>query len=312
VSQIVEHYPPIAWTIAEGQDGDQEFHSYHSTWALAWIRLRRNRAAILGGAIVVVLVLAAIFAPFLAPHDPTQAFDTGINLDGTPAPPSGTFLLGADTLGRDLLSRILYGARVSLVIGIAANGLAMLIGVTVGMIGGYFAGWVGTVVMRLTDIMMAFPVLLLAIALVAVLKPSIWIVIGVIAFVYWTPIARIVHGQVLALKEREFVEAARAIGAGQWRILFRHVFPHLVPVIIVYTTLGIATNVLFEAALSYLGVGIQPPTPSWGGMISDGQTYYRSAPWLVLYPGLAIMLTVLGFSLLGDGLRDALDPEWKD
>ena len=274
--------------------------------------MRRNRAALLGAAIVLILVLAAIFAPLLAPHDPNEPFDAGLTMSGTPAPPSGTFLLGADTLGRDLLSRILYGARISLTIGIVANSLAMLIGVTVGLIGGYFSGWVGTIVMRVTDVMMAFPVLLLAIALVAVLKPSLWIVIGVIAFVYWTPIARIVHGQVLTIREREFVEAARAIGAGQWRILFRHVLPHLVPVIIVYTTLGVATNVLFEAALSYLGVGVQPPTPSWGAMISDGQTYYRTAPWLVLYPGLAIMLTVLGFSLLGDGLRDAVDPTWRD
>jgi peptide/nickel transport system permease protein len=162
--------------------------------------------------------------------------------------------------------------------------------------------------MRLTDVMMAFPVLLLAVALVAVLKPSLWIVIGVIAFVYWTPIARIVHGQVLSLKEREFIEAARAAGIGHGRILLRHILPHLVPLMIVYATLGIATNVLFEAALSFLGVGVQPPTPSWGGMISDGQSYYRSAPWLIIYPGLAIMLTVLGFNLLGDGLRDALDP----
>jgi peptide/nickel transport system permease protein len=166
----------------------------------------------------------------------------------------------------------------------------------------------GMAMMRLTDIMMAFPVLLLAIALVAVLKPSLWIVIGVIAFVYWTPIARIIHGQVIGIKEREFVEAARAVGAGHGRIVVRHILPHLVPVILVYTTLGIATNVLFEAALSFLGVGVQPPTPSWGAMINDGQSYYRSAPWLVMYPGMAIMLTVLGFSLLGDGLRDALDP----
>lgn len=169
----------------------------------------------LGAAIVVALVLAAIFAPFLAPHDPNQAFDNGLSLDGTPTAPNATFLMGADTLGRDVRSRILYGARISLSIGIVANGLAMLIGVLAGMVGGYFAGWIGTLVMRVTDIMMAFPVLLLAIALVAVLKPSIWIVICVIAFVYWTPIARIVHGQVLALKEREFVEAARAIGAGR-------------------------------------------------------------------------------------------------
>ncbi len=308
MSQSAESLAPATWVVAE----DTEVQHYHSHWELAWRRLRRNRAALLGAAIVIVLVLAAIFAPLLAPHDPNQPFDSGLTLDGTPAPPSSTFLLGADTLGRDLLSRILYGARISLAIGIVANGLAMLIGVAVGLVGGYFAGWAGTIVMRITDVMMAFPVLLLAIALVAVLKPSLWIVIGVIAFVYWTPVARIVHGQVLTIKEREFVEAARAIGAGQWRILFRHVLPHLVPVIIVYTTLGIATNVLFEAALSYLGVGVQPPTPSWGAMISDGQSYYRTAPWLVLYPGLAIMLTVLGFSLLGDGLRDAVDPTWRD
>jgi peptide/nickel transport system permease protein len=308
LSQSIERIAPVAWA-ASSEDAIQ---AYRSHWALAWYRLRRNKAAVLGAVIVTALLLAAIFAPYLAPHDPNQPFDSGLTLDGSPASPNSAFLLGADTLGRDLLSRILYGARISLTIGIVANGLAMLIGVGAGLVGGYFAGWVGTVVMRVTDVMMAFPVLLLAIALVAVLKPSLWIVIGVIAFVYWTPIARIVHGQVLTIKQREFVEAARAIGAGQWRIVFRHVLPHLIPVIIVYTTLGIATNVLFEAALSYLGVGVQPPTPSWGAMISDGQSYYRSAPWLVLYPGLAIMLTVLGFSLLGDGLRDALDPAWRD
>jgi peptide/nickel transport system permease protein len=285
---------------------------FRSHWALAWYRLRRDKMALVGGTIVLLLILVAILAPLLAPHDPSQIFDQGLTLDGTPAPPGGAFPLGADTLGRDQLSRILYGARISLTIGIVANGLAMVIGVTVGLLGGYFSGWVGTAVMRLTDIMMAFPVLLLAIALVAVLKPSLWIVIAVIAFVYWTPIARIVHGLVLGLKEREFVEAARAVGVGHPGILLRHILPHLVPVIIVYTTLGVATNVLFEAALSFLGVGVQPPTPSWGAMISDGQSYYRSAPWLVIFPGIAIMLTVLGFSLLGDGLRDALDPTQRN
>jgi peptide/nickel transport system permease protein len=308
VTQSIEHLAPATQATPE----DAEILTYRSHWAVAWYRLRRNKLALLGAIIVLVLILAAIFAPFLAPHDPNQPFDSGLTLDGSPAPPSGFFLLGADTLGRDQLSRILYGARVSLTIGIVANGLAMLIGVTVGLVGGYFGSWPGIVVMRLTDVMMAFPVLLLAIALVAVLKPSLWIVIGVIAFVYWTPIARIIHGQVLGIKEREFVEAARAVGVGHRGILLRHILPHLVPVIIVYTTLGIATTVLFEAALSYLGVGVQPPTPSWGAMISDGQSYYRSAPWLVLYPGLAIMLTVLSFSLLGDGLRDALDPAQRD
>jgi peptide/nickel transport system permease protein len=281
---------------------------YRSQWNLVWYRFRRDKIAMLGAVIVALLVLAAIFAPWLAPHNPSTIYDSGLTLDGTPTPPNREFLLGADALGRDQLSRILYGARISLTIGVVANGLAMLIGVALGSIGGYFKGWISALTMRFTDIMMSFPILLLAIALVAVLKPSIWIVIFVIAFSYWAPIARIIHGQVLTIKDRDFVEAARALGVGHRAILFRHILPQMLPIIIVYTTLGIATNVLFEAALSYLGVGIQPPTPSWGGMISEGQEFYRTAPWLVMYPGAAIMLTVLGFNLLGDGLRDALDP----
>ncbi len=307
MAQQITPLTPASWT-ATDEATDASVAPMRSQWALVWYRFRRNRMALLGGTIVTLLILVAIFAPLLAPHDPAQIFDNGLNLDGTPAAPSAAFPLGADPLGHDQLSRIIYGARVSLVIGIVANGLAVLIGVVLGAIGGYFSGAVGMVVMRVTDVMMAFPILLLAIALVAVLKPSIWIIIAVIAFVYWTPITRIVHGQVLTIKEREFVEAARAVGTGHGRILRSHILPHIVPVIIVYATLGIATNVLFEAALSFLGVGVQPPTPSWGAMISEGQSYYRSAPWLVIFPGLAIMLTVLGFNLLGDGLRDALDP----
>ncbi len=307
MSQQLQRLSPASWLAAEEHE-EAVAGRMRSQWALVWYRFRRDKTALLGAAIVLVLIAAAIFAPLLAPHDPTQILDNGLTLDGTPAPPGPGFPLGADSLGRDQLSRILYGARVSLVIGIVANGLAVLIGVIVGALGGYFSSVLGTIMMRLTDVMMAFPVLLLAIALVAVLKPSLWIVIGVIAFVYWTPIARIVHGQVLGLKERDFVEAARAVGVGHARLLIRHILPHIVPVMIVYATLGIATNVLFEAALSFLGVGVQPPTPSWGGMINEGQSYYRSAPWLVFFPGLAIMLTVLGFNLLGDGLRDALDP----
>jgi peptide/nickel transport system permease protein len=303
MSQPLEQPIPASWAVTEADPEEAP-----SQWALVWRRFRRNKRAMLGGFIVLALILAAILAPLLAPHDPGQIFDSGLTLDGTPTSPDAQFPLGADSLGRDQLSRILFGARISLTIGVVANGLAVLIGVTLGAVGAYFSGWVGALTMRLTDIMMAFPVLLLAIALVAVLKPSIWIVIAVIAIVYWTPVARIIHGQVLNLKDREFVDAARALGVSDARILVRHILPHLVPVIVVYASLGIATNVLFEAALSYLGVGVQPPTPSWGGMISEGQTYYRAAPWLVLYPGLAIMLTVLGFNLLGDGLRDALDP----
>jgi peptide/nickel transport system permease protein len=286
--------------------------AYHSQWALVWRRFRRDRVALLGAMIVTALILIAIFAPLLAPHDPSQIFDSGLTLDGSPVGPSHEFPLGADALGHDQLSRILFGARVSLTIGIVANGIAMLIGVLVGSFGGYFPGLTGTILMRLTDVMMSFPILLLALALAAVLKPSIGLVIFVIAFSYWAPVARIIHGQVLGMKSRDFIDAARALGVGDIPILFRHILPHIIPVIIVYVTLGIATNVLFEAALSYLGVGVQPPTPSWGEMISEGQTFYRTAPWLVMFPGLAIMLTVLGFNLLGDGLRDALDPRRRD
>ena len=285
---------------------------HQSQLALVWRRLKRDRLALLGAVIVALLVLVAIFADVLAPYDPTVPFDDGLTLQGMPVPStlpeSSQFILGSDSSGRDLLSRIIFGARVSLTVGVLANGLAVTIGLVIGSIGGYFRGWVGALVMRFTDMMMAFPSLLLAIALVAVLKPSLWVIVLVIGLVYWTWIARVVYGEVLSLREREFVTAAVCAGASAGRVLFRHILPHLIPTAIVWGTLGIATNVMLEASLSYLGIGVQPPTPSWGGMIQQGQYYYRSAPWLILFPGLAIMLTVLSFNLLGDGLRDALDP----
>lgn len=285
---------------------------HRGQWTLAWRQLKRDRLALAGGAIVLLLVLVAVFADVLAPYDPAKPFDNGLTLQGMPVPttlPNGTrFILGTDSSGRDLLSRIIYGARVSLTVGVLANGLAVAIGLLIGSVGGYFRGWIGAVVMRFTDMMMAFPTLLLAIALVAVLKPSLWVIVLVIGLVYWTWIARVVYGQVLSIREREFVTAAVCSGASNTRILLRHILPHLIPTAIVWGTLGIATNVMLEASLSYLGIGVQPPTPSWGGMIQQGQYYYRSAPWLILFPGLAIMLTVLSFNLLGDGLRDALDP----
>jgi peptide/nickel transport system permease protein len=176
------------------------------------------------------------------------------------------------------------------------------------MTAGYLGGWVESLLMRVTEIMMAFPTLLLAMTLVAILKPSLWIIIVVIGLVYWTWIARVVYGQVLAIREREFVIASRALGSSPHYVILHHILPQLIPTIIVWGTLGTATNVMLEASLSYLGIGVQPPTPSWGGMIQQGQSYYRSAPWLVIYPGLAIMITVFAFNLLGDGLRDALDP----
>lgn len=288
--------------------------SQSSSFALAWRQLKRDRGALLGGALVLLLVLVAIFAPVLAPHDPTEQFRDGLTLDGQPIPSTlvtnGTwrFPLGTDPNGRDLLSRIVYGARVSLVVGVLANLLALTIGVLVGASAAFFRDPVESVLMRFTEIMLAFPMLLLAMALVAILKPSIFIIIGVIGLVYWTWLARVIYGQVVSLRERDFVIAAEAVGVPRFRTLFRHIMPQLVPTIIVWGTLGIATNVMLEASLSYLGIGVQPPTPSWGGMIQQGQSYYRTAPWLVIFPGLAILLTVFAFNLLGDGLRDALDP----
>jgi peptide/nickel transport system permease protein len=283
-------------------------------FAVIWRRLRRDGAAMLGAALVALIALVGLLAPLLAPHDPTEQFRDGLTPDGQPMPStlltegSTRYLFGTDSNGRDLLSRILYGAQVSLLVGVLANTLAVALGLMIGSVAGYFGGWLEILLMRFTDIMMAFPTLLLAMALVAILKPSLWIIIVVIGLVYWTWIARVVYGQVLALRDRDFVTASRALGSSRRATLFRHILPQLVPTIIVWGTLGIATNVMLEASLSYLGIGVQPPTPSWGGMIQQGQSYYRTAPWMVIFPGLAIMITVFAFNLLGDGLRDALDP----
>ncbi len=277
-------------------------------WRTAWLKLRRDRAAMFGGALVLLLVASAVFAPLIAPYDPVQRFRDGLSDLGQPLPGNERYLLGTDGLGRDLLSRLLWGGQISLLIGVVANGLAVLLGLALGAIAGYFQGAVGQVIMRTIDIMMAFPPLLLAIALVALLRPSVVVVIVVIALTYWVYLARIVYGQTLSLRRREFVESARAIGAGDVGIIVRHIMPHLASVGIVYATLGVASTVLTEASLSYLGIGVRPPTPSWGSLIREGQQYYRTAPWLILYPGAVLTLAVLGFNLLGDGLRDALDP----
>ena len=268
----------------------------------------------LGAALVLLITITALLAPLIAPHDPSEQFRDGLTSSGQPTPTSlivdgsARYLLGTDANGRDLLSRILYGARISLLVGVLANTLAVVIGVMAGSVAGYYGGYIESIIMRFTDIMMAFPTLLLAMALVAILKPSLWIIIGVIGLVYWTWIARVIYGQVLALRERDFVIASQALGSSRRATLWRHILPQLVPTIIVWGTLGIATNVMLEASLSYLGIGVQPPTPSWGGMIQQGQSYYRTAPWMVIFPGAAIMITVFAFNLFGDGLRDALDP----
>ncbi|NAZ35670.1 ABC transporter permease [Rubellimicrobium sp. CFH 75288] len=279
-------------------------------------RLARRPLAFAGLVVIVLTVLAAILAPWLAPYDPnTQHFD-GLTLQGAPLPPGGgpdgAFPLGTDLLGRDLLSRILYGARTSLVIGVVANGMALVVGTLVGVTAGYFRGLLGAVLMRFTDLMMAFPALLLAIALAAILRPSLWIVALVIALVNWVQVARVLYTETTSLAERDFVQAERAIGAGHGRILGLHILPHLLPTIIVYGTLGISTTVLLEATLSFLGIGVQPPDPSWGNIIFESQTYFQAAPWLVFFPGLAILVLALAFNLVGDGLRDVLDPTQRE
>lgn len=273
--------------------------------------LVRRPLAVLGLAVILAVVLAAVLAPWIALHSPYEQLYDGLTLEGAPVPPGGAFLLGADTLGRDLLARMLYGARTSLLIGVAANGAAVAFGTLVGLVAGYFRGWTGVVLMRFTDLMMAFPALLLAIVLAAQLRPSVWIVALVIALVNWVQVARIVYTETTSLGEREFIQAEKALGAGAARILFRHMVPHLVPTCVVWGTLGIATTVLLEASLSYLGVGVQPPEPSWGNIIFESQTYYQSAPWLVFIPGVAIVATALAFNLVGDALRDILDPTLK-
>lgn len=274
-------------------------------------RLARRPLALFGLMVILIVVLAAIFAPLIAPFPPNEQLFEGLTLEGAPLPPDATFLLGTDLLGRDLFSRLLYGAQTSLIIGIVANGIAVATGAMVGVTAGFFGGVVGAVLMRFTDLMMAFPALLLAIVLAAIFQPSLWIVALVIAMVNWTQIARVTYTETRSLAERDFVEAESAIGAGRARILFRHILPHLVPTIMVWATLGISTTVLLEATLSYLGIGVQPPIPSWGNIIYESQTYFTTAPWLVFFPGVAIILLALGFNLVGDALRDILDPTQK-
>jgi peptide/nickel transport system permease protein len=283
--------------------------------------LLRSRLVQAGAALVALLTLLAIAAPVLAPYRMEQQFSDGLNDDGMPVGPCLRFPLGTDGLGRDVCSRLLFGARISLTIGVVAMLTAVLLGTLVGLCAGYFGGGVGMLLMRFTDIMMAVPPLLLALTLAGLLQEkreipwlgftlergltSVFIVIGIVS---WTGIARVVRVQVLSLKEREFIQAARIIGCSRARILFRHILPNVLPAVVVLGTLSVAGTIGLEAGLSYLGVGVPPPAPSWGTMISDGQSYFTVAPWLVLPPGLAIILAVLGFNLLGQGLQDVFDP----
>jgi ABC-type dipeptide/oligopeptide/nickel transport system permease subunit len=273
--------------------------------ALIWRRLRGDRRAMAGLIVVVLLVVAALAAPLIAGDDPTA-----IALDNQLAAPSLEHPLGTDYHGRDIWARIVFGARISLAAGIISQTIAVLLGVSAGLIAGFYGKWVDDVVMRLADITLAFPTLLLLIAMVAALEPSLGVVFVVIGLVGWAGMARLVRGQTLVVRQLEFVQAARALGARDRRVLVRHVLPSVVAPVVVAATLGMAGAIMAEASLSFLGLGVQAPTPSWGGMIADARDLgqLRSAPWTSIFPGLAIGATVLGFNLLGDGLRDALDP----
>ena len=282
---------------------------------LALSRLRKDRVAVVSFWFIIFLILVAVFAPLVVkllghPPNDTSMYDKMTNEFGNPKGPNPglKFWFGADNFGRDLFSRVVYGARVSLVVGVVATGLAITIGVVVGMVAGFYRGWVDTALSRLMDILLSIPFLLLALALVSVFRPSLGIIITVIAFVTWTYIARVIRGQVLSLREKEFVEASRSLGASNLRIIFREILPNLAAPIIVYATLIIPANILTEAYLSFLGMGVPPPTATWGQMLADANTYYTVAWWMLVFPGLALLLTTLAFNLLGDGLRDAFDP----
>jgi len=293
----------------------------------AWRRFRRDRLAISGGLFILFLLILTAAAPlmvkYVTHHSPFQQHMMDqiivgkdhvdvVDDDGLPVGPNRVFLFGADLTGRDVLSRVIYGGRVSLLVALLATAVSLLIGLAWGMVSAFYGGFIDATLSRLMELMMAFPILLLAIALASAMQSSsLLVVILIIGFVNWTYIGRIVRGQVLSLRKREFVEAARALGAGDVHIMFRVILPNLVAPLIVYSTLAVAGNILFETALSFLGLGVQPPTPSWGNIIREGMSYYNVAWWITAFPGLAILLTVLAFNLLGDGLRDALDPRLK-
>ena len=261
--------------------------------------MRRTRIETIGAAMVLSLLLVAIFAPWLAPHSATRAVAATY---GDPGAPSWTFPMGTDQLGRDVLSRIIYGARISMTVGIAATAMTMTIGVLIGLASGFFGGRTDLVLMRFTDVMLSLPVLLLAMAFVAVLKPSLLSVLLVIGAVTWTQVARVVRAETLTLVNRDFVVASDALGASSSRMIGRHVLPNVMPIVVVMAALGVSSTLLLEAALSFLGLGVPPPSPSWGRMIEEATIYFRTAPWLATFPGLAIFYAVLGFNLFGYGV----------
>jgi peptide/nickel transport system permease protein len=271
-----------------------------------WKRFSKNKIALAGSCVVILLFAVSILAPWISPYDPNE-----INLTKVLSAPSASHLCGTDQLGRDVLSRMIWGARISLKVGFVATGIAILIGTILGAVAGFYGRWIDGIIMRFVDIMLCFPTFFLILAVIALLEPSIWNIMIIIGVTGWMGITRLVRADFSSMKERDFVLAARAIGASDTRIIFIHILPNAMASVLVAATLGVAGAILTESALSFLGIGVQPPTPSWGNILTAGKDNIDIAWWLSLYPGLAILITVLGYNLLGEGIRDSLDPRLR-
>lgn len=285
---------------------DKDFTKAEKLSHLFWKRFQKNKLAVSGALMVIFLFGVAIFAPWLAPFDPGQ-----INVKKVLVGPSVEHPFGTDQLGRDVLSRMIYGSRISLLVGFVSVGIACLVGVLLGALAGYYGRWVDNLIMRFVDIMLCFPTFFLILAVIAFLEPSIWNIMIVIGLTGWMSVARLVRAEFLSLKERDFTLAEKALGAKDWRIIFQHILPNALAPVLVAATLGVAGAILTESALSFLGIGVQPPTPSWGNILTAGKDNIQIAWWLSLFPGLAILLTVMAYNLLGEGIRDAIDPRLK-
>jgi len=268
-----------------------------------WTRFRTNRFAITGGVVVILLFFLSLLAPYITPYGPDD-----LDLFHVLMPPSSAHWFGTDDLGRDVLTRMIHGATISLKVGFVAAGIAVIIGTVIGLVSGYYFGWVDNILMRFVDIMLCFPTFFLILAVIAFLGQSIWYIMIIIGLTGWMGVARLVRAEVLSIRERDYIMAVRALGAGDLRIIFRHILPNAMSPVLVSATLGVAGAILTESALSFLGIGVPPPTPSWGNILTSGKDYIEFAWWLTLYPGLAITVTVLAYYLVGEGIRDALDP----